>query len=209
METAQENPVQMSTLTHAIFTTLREDLQPFRERFAIYSKTTHYDQICTIDPDEQIVLKKDIEKLGMDADIRSWLYKAMQLKKLGKKILFLTDRMSLMTYKRSVYQNHPGLWDMVLCEHDMRHDRTKDVTEDYGEKTSHDGSLDVWFRNRVHQAQIRMFIKVAHGYPEVWNDLIIRDGQEVEVYYNHNTLHVHILETHTTYTLAVGRIRLT
>lgn len=192
-----------------VFTTIDENTPPFSETFTIFSKRKHYEEQSKFSEGEQTILRRALENLNMGVDeIPQWLYKAMKLKLEGKKVLFLNDRLSLRTYKRATHINREGLWDMVMCEHDMRHDDTKDVREDYGEKVPHDGSLDLWLRNRVYHSQMKMIIKVAHAYPEIWKDLEARDGQEIVVSYENDTLRLYLPETDTTYELAVGRIKL-
>ncbi len=197
-----------ATITKRVYTTLNEDTA-FTDTFIIFSKAEYIDQPSSLPSNEHEELRKAIEALHLDVEVRPWLYQAMKLKQEGKKIAFLTDRLSLNTYKRSEYKKHPGLWDIVLCEHDMRHNQTPDVTEDYGEGKDHDGSLDIWLRSRVTQCQMRMFIKVAHAFPEVWADLSHRDGEEIHITYEAGKLTLELLSTKTTYELPVGQIRLT
>ncbi len=187
-----------------VYTTLFSQAA-FEDTFTIYSKAKHYDELSPVPGDQHDALRRDLEALKLEVEVRPWLYLAMQMKNEGKKLLLLTDRLSLNTYKRSTYPGHSGLWDLVLCEHDMRHDQTQGVNKDYGEIKDHDGPLDVWLRNRVSHAQMRMFIKIAHAYPDVWADLSSRDGEEVKVSYRECKLTLHLPATNT-YELSVAQI---
>lgn len=207
-EATSNSATDTNANTLRVYTTLNENTA-FTDTFTIFSKAEHYDNPSLLPSGEHEQLRKAIEALHLDVEVRPWLYQAMKLRQEGKKIAFLTDRLSLNTYKRSDYGKHPGLWNIVLCEHDMRHDRTPNVSEDYGEGKDHDGVLDMWLRSRVTQCQMRMFIKIAHAFPEVWADLSHRDGEEIRITYAAGKLTLELLSTNTTYELSVGQIRLT